>query len=522
MRLFFIFLLFLFNTPLKADDLYSYKQIAKELSKEIKSVEEKENRKIKVAVLDFTYYDNKTSPQLKDISESLSVNLAKNKVLIAERNQIETILKEKKVQSLGIFDIKAITELGTFLGADAVLTGTVYDLPENKSKLNIKVIDAKTSLYIASGEYIIKRNWEYYKVQDKLKLDGDKKSETIYNEIKIELEKLPEVKIPQFNLPDITIDLQSFDVEKFKKYDLVYKYEKTTDDYLKIAKKWEELSKEVPEFKDIAKERAEMFRKYYEEILKYEKARKELEKKMKKDGEKLKEILALEVITPKQKDELASKFIDAYGKDNEYSKGFEQYLISPCCNKGKMGYCYYDGSIALDAEYDYAGSFSEGLADVKLNGKYGFIDKSGREVIPFKYDDAYSFSEGLAKVKLNGKYGFIDKSGKEVIPFKYDWANSFSEGLAAVKYNDKWGFIDKSGKEVIPFKYNSIACFIKGFLGVSINGKWGFIDKSGKEVIPFKYDDIAEECYINDFFWVNLNGKWGYVDKWGRECCFEK
>ena len=65
--------------------------------------------------------------------------------------------------------------------------------------------------------------------------------------------------------------------------------------------------------------------------------------------------------------------------------------------------------------YDFAGDFSEGFAEVKLNGKYGFIDKTGREVIPCKYEAAGEFSEGLAAVKLNGKYGFIDKKGKPLL-----------------------------------------------------------------------------------------------------------
>ena len=57
--------------------------------------------------------------------------------------------------------------------------------------------------------------------------------------------------------------------------------------------------------------------------------------------------------------------------------------------------------------------FSEGLADVRLNGKWGFIDKSGKVVIPFKYDDALPFSEGFAVVELDGKDGYIDKNGTE-------------------------------------------------------------------------------------------------------------
>jgi hypothetical protein len=70
-------------------------------------------------------------------------------------------------------------------------------------------------------------------------------------------------------------------------------------------------------------------------------------------------------------------------------------------------------------------------------GRIGFLDKNGEVVIPAKYNFAESFHEGLASVKLNGKYGFIDKTGKEIIPPKYDDAGSFNEGLASVKLNGK-------------------------------------------------------------------------------------
>ena len=104
------------------------------------------------------------------------------------------------------------------------------------------------------------------------------------------------------------------------------------------------------------------------------------------------------------------------------------------------------GEMVIQAKYDNAESFNEGLARVKLNGKCGFIDKTGKEIIPLKYDDAWSFEEvGLAKVFLSGKYGFIDKTGKEVIPLKYEDAPySFYGGWVKVKLNNEFFYIDKS------------------------------------------------------------------------------
>lgn len=106
----------------------------------------------------------------------------------------------------------------------------------------------------------------------------------------------------------------------------------------------------------------------------------------------------------------------------EYKKGDKIKEVIPC-------------------KYDYAGDFSDGLAEVKLNGKYGFIDKTGKEVVLCKYDDVWESSEGLARVELDGKWGCIDKTGKEIMPFIYDFIGDFSEGLAYVKKDEKYGYI---------------------------------------------------------------------------------
>ena len=113
----------------------------------------------------------------------------------------------------------------------------------------------------------------------------------------------------------------------------------------------------------------------------------------------------------------------------------------------------------------------------KENNKYGFkLKSSGEIVIPLKYDSAGSFSEGLAVVRLNGKWGYIDKTGKEIIPLKYDSAESFSKGLARVRLNGKWGYVDKTGKVVISAKYNNA---------------WGFCEDLAMVEIMFIFGRIA-------------------------------
>ena len=82
------------------------------------------------------------------------------------------------------------------------------------------------------------------------------------------------------------------------------------------------------------------------------------------------------------------------------------------------------------------------------SGKYGFSDRENSELlIPVIYDYAGSFSEGLASVNKDGKWGYIDKSGKAVIPIIYDNTCSFSfgEGLVSVNKDGKWGYIRQVG-----------------------------------------------------------------------------
>ena len=103
------------------------------------------------------------------------------------------------------------------------------------------------------------------------------------------------------------------------------------------------------------------------------------------------------------------------------------------------------GTIVINPQFEYARSFSEGLAAVFIGGKCGFIDKTGRIVINPQFGEAKRFTDGLAAVRIGddttGKWGFIDKTGHYVINPQFDYARSFSEGLAAVSIGDKWGYI---------------------------------------------------------------------------------
>ena len=80
---------------------------------------------------------------------------------------------------------------------------------------------------------------------------------------------------------------------------------------------------------------------------------------------------------------------------------------------GKWGFIDKSGNeiIPCICLYYDLGHFHEGLARMSIDGKKCFIDKTGKEVIPFIFDYACSFSDGLAMVRIGEDLGFIDKDG---------------------------------------------------------------------------------------------------------------
>lgn len=239
-------------------------------------------------------------------------------------------------------------------------------------------------------------------------------------------------------------------------------------------------------------------------------------------------------------------------------------------------YAFPDGQRAIDIEFNYLGSFHEGIAHVGIKNKgYGYIDKNMNFITPPKYNFAYPFHNGFAVASIwdeenkKSSWLFVDKGGKE-----HRFENEYlgicenSEGMFRVSnftlgteissytlmnllhYSDHdvaagcWGYADSNGKEIIKpqyifafdFQKNGLALVCKGkwewtnegektFLGEKTNGGyrsdehlWGMIDKNGKEVIACKFDEIEtldygeNEKYLKAHYGGWREGKWGIID----------
>jgi len=91
--------------------------------------------------------------------------------------------------------------------------------------------------------------------------------------------------------------------------------------------------------------------------------------------------------------------------------------------------------------------YGSDLTRFEENGKVGFKNFStGKIEINAQFQAADVFCNGIAQAKLNDKWGFINEKGKWIIEPIYQGTNYFSDGTAPVKLNDKWGFIRENGE----------------------------------------------------------------------------
>lgn len=183
----------------------------------------------------------------------------------------------------------------------------------------------------------------------------------------------------------------------------------------------------------------------------------------------------------------------------------------------RFGYINEDGKEVIKIMYRSAGEFSEGLANVRIDGTHGYINKLGKMVIAPQFDFANPFKWGVAKVLKEGTPFYINRQGKEIAAYNvYTDIKPIDEKRAVVEtQSNKFGCIDKSGNLIIDTVYSSIYFYGEGLaiarhlsISKSERGEVGVIDKAGNVVIPFgQYHDIR--TFGNRHFKVNYSNDKG-------------
>jgi hypothetical protein len=205
---------------------------------------------------------------------------------------------------------------------------------------------------------------------------------------------------------------------------------------------------------------------------------------------------------------------------------------------GKWGYLDRTGNVTIEAKFDWALTFREGLGLVNVGEKWGFIDATGKTVVEPQFDAASSFSEGLARVQLyllgdlpgykeptkRYKTGYIDKTGNWVIRPTWDGGDSFTGGMARVDRNIGYNrgviseslFIDKTGKELWELNSWYLADFLDDVLVVAVQDSddgYSIIDRRGKRLTDKVFADIGG--FSEGLADANTGKKTGYINKKG-------
>jgi len=109
---------------------------------------------ITIAVFDFEN-NGLEDYQVRQITRRIESQLIKHKGIdVVERNKIDDILKEQKLQMSGIVDEgKYLVELGKMLGANKVVMGSIGKIADDYFTITAKLTDVETGKMINSVDY---------------------------------------------------------------------------------------------------------------------------------------------------------------------------------------------------------------------------------------------------------------------------------------------------------------------------------------------------------------------------------
>jgi len=131
-------------------------QRASELSQQIaKNMETGQKRRI--AVLEFTDLQGEVTNFGRYLSEELITRLYdSNKFKVVERQLLNKVIAEQKLSLTGVVDPDSAKRLGSVLGVDAIVSGTIADRGDTL-KVNARLIDTETGeVFSAAATEMVK------------------------------------------------------------------------------------------------------------------------------------------------------------------------------------------------------------------------------------------------------------------------------------------------------------------------------------------------------------------------------
>lgn len=169
--------------------------------------------------------------------------------------------------------------------------------------------------------------------------------------------------------------------------------------------------------------------------------------------------------------------------------GKELFLFK---QNGKYGFMNRSGESMIDAQFDFASNFSNGLAVVVKENKFGYIDKSGEVVIDYQFDEAQDFVQGRAIVEKDGFFGLIDPTGDYVMNANYLDIGSLNEGLFYAETDDGFSYYTLDGSVAFDTEFDEAFAFENGIAKVTKAGVTGYIRKDGSWVVNSTRGDLRQ------------------------------
>jgi TolB-like protein len=120
----------------------------------------KDRGRSRLAILPFQVIGGKGSTSGRIVSERLvGPLLAGGEVEVVERAMLESVMREQRLQFSGVVDARSVKEIGKILDVDAVVTGTVIALKNERVEVNARLIDAETAKVLFAGGTKVEQDW---------------------------------------------------------------------------------------------------------------------------------------------------------------------------------------------------------------------------------------------------------------------------------------------------------------------------------------------------------------------------
>ncbi len=114
----------------------------------------------RIAILPFQVIGGKGSTSGRIISERLVAPMMNGgEVEVVERAMLESVMREQQLQFSGVVDARSMKEIGKILNVDAVITGTVVALKDDRVEVNARLIDAQSAMVLIAAETKVEQDW---------------------------------------------------------------------------------------------------------------------------------------------------------------------------------------------------------------------------------------------------------------------------------------------------------------------------------------------------------------------------